>query len=407
MDNKKIQLVGEPVNQHGAYTFYKSFKYLMKNGQFRTVSISEFFFVKIWNDSDLVSIGELQLLWEDKNSDKILSSLRLYFLPENTPDGRREDHGEVSLYIFSYFFLLNFIARNRENQLTLVFNGYSHRFPCMGRQQEKERKYEHEDGRDKEGHYGMQQQQQQREVFKRTIRDVGGGVWKEKSYRVERACDASAPQRLGHDIVSLPGITVQYIRLQLAVEQQRACRAGAGGIQGGREVLSIFARTLRGGGGRERGPKRLMNRTPRSSCSFSFLPPQCYLFQYCQFSSFSNSGSTLCDDDYLTEDFVLLSTHAQTLKLQLNFIWNIDKIFANVHTSAEEIIVSAVAKTMQSVEYLALRKQEIGGASSPHNMSGPVTSHFVPSLAQTPSLGEHCKHDGCLQQECHLLYWIN
>ncbi|XP_059477269.1 AT-rich interactive domain-containing protein 5B-like [Neocloeon triangulifer] len=94
MDNAGVQLVGDPCNRHGPYTFYKAFRYVDKCGQTRTISISEFFFVKIWNDSDLVSIGELQLLWQDKNSDNILSSLRLYFLPENTPEGRNEEHGE-------------------------------------------------------------------------------------------------------------------------------------------------------------------------------------------------------------------------------------------------------------------------------------------------------------------------
>lgn len=52
--------------------------------------------MKLWSDSDLISIGELQLLWMDKNSEQVLASLRLYFLPENTPEGRNDDHGEVS-----------------------------------------------------------------------------------------------------------------------------------------------------------------------------------------------------------------------------------------------------------------------------------------------------------------------
>lgn len=59
------------------------------------MTLSEFFFVKMWRDSDLLCIGELQLLWMDKNSEQVLASLRLYFLPENTPEGRL-DHGEVS-----------------------------------------------------------------------------------------------------------------------------------------------------------------------------------------------------------------------------------------------------------------------------------------------------------------------
>ncbi|CAH2004092.1 unnamed protein product [Acanthoscelides obtectus] len=94
MDNNDVQLVGGPCGQHGPYTFYKAFKYT-KNGVKRIVTLSEFFFVKMWRDSDLLCIGELQLLWTDKNSEQMLASLRLYFLPENTPEGRT-DHGEVS-----------------------------------------------------------------------------------------------------------------------------------------------------------------------------------------------------------------------------------------------------------------------------------------------------------------------
>lgn len=88
--------MGGPCGHHGPYTFYKAFKYL-KNGAKRVVSLCEFFFVKLWSDSDLVCIGELQLLWVDKNSEQMLASLRLYFLPENTPEGRI-DHGEVSVF---------------------------------------------------------------------------------------------------------------------------------------------------------------------------------------------------------------------------------------------------------------------------------------------------------------------
>lgn len=91
-----LQLVGGPCGQHGPYTFYKAFKYA-KNGVKRIVTLSEFFFVKLWIDSDLLCIGELQLLWSDKNSDQVLASLRLYFLPENTPEGRM-DHGEVTIF---------------------------------------------------------------------------------------------------------------------------------------------------------------------------------------------------------------------------------------------------------------------------------------------------------------------
>lgn len=87
------KLIGVPCGHHGPYTFYKAFKYT-KNDKTNILALSEFFFVKLWNDSDLVSIGELQLLWEDKNTEQTLASLRLYILPENTPEGRNDFHGE-------------------------------------------------------------------------------------------------------------------------------------------------------------------------------------------------------------------------------------------------------------------------------------------------------------------------
>ncbi|XP_014260476.1 AT-rich interactive domain-containing protein 5B-like isoform X2 [Cimex lectularius] len=87
------KLVGSPCGEHGPYVFYKALKYT-KNGLSNILALSEFFFVRLWTDSDLISIGELQLLWEDKNNDQTLASLRLYILPENTPDGRTDSHGE-------------------------------------------------------------------------------------------------------------------------------------------------------------------------------------------------------------------------------------------------------------------------------------------------------------------------
>ncbi|OTF74743.1 Bromo adjacent homology domain containing protein, partial [Euroglyphus maynei] len=39
-------------------------------------------------------IGELQLVWDDHQHDQQLSSTRLYFLPEQTPDGRLSHHGQ-------------------------------------------------------------------------------------------------------------------------------------------------------------------------------------------------------------------------------------------------------------------------------------------------------------------------
>ncbi|KAE8738782.1 hypothetical protein FOCC_FOCC015723 [Frankliniella occidentalis] len=93
MDNGYIELVGAPCGTHGPYTFYKAFKY-NKSGKQNILALNEFVFIKLWSDSDLVSIGELQQLWVDKNSEQTLASLRLYILPENTPEGRTDIHGE-------------------------------------------------------------------------------------------------------------------------------------------------------------------------------------------------------------------------------------------------------------------------------------------------------------------------
>lgn len=87
-----FQLLGGACFSHGPYTFYKAVR--ISNG--RVLRLGSFFLTKLWSDADLVSIGELQLLWMDsRGPNQPLASLRLYFLPENTPDGRRDTHGEV------------------------------------------------------------------------------------------------------------------------------------------------------------------------------------------------------------------------------------------------------------------------------------------------------------------------
>lgn len=91
MDKPFFRLVGSPCGQHGQYTFYKALR--LTGSKEKIIAIGDFFFVRIWQDCELVSIGELQLLWTDRVSDQTLVSLRLYFLPENTPDGRSL-HGE-------------------------------------------------------------------------------------------------------------------------------------------------------------------------------------------------------------------------------------------------------------------------------------------------------------------------
>ncbi|XP_072177480.1 uncharacterized protein [Diadema setosum] len=93
MDKYRLQWVGSKCGQHGPYNFFKSFKF-SKNSKWRTLSLGEFFFVKC-SETDPLCIAELQLLWEDKAIEGImLSSSRLYFLPEHTPDGRHHSHGD-------------------------------------------------------------------------------------------------------------------------------------------------------------------------------------------------------------------------------------------------------------------------------------------------------------------------
>ena len=68
-----FQWVGSECGHHATYTFYKGVKYEDEGekGGPRVLAIGQFFFVKIWPGSDLVSVAELQLLWEDKVRQKI------------------------------------------------------------------------------------------------------------------------------------------------------------------------------------------------------------------------------------------------------------------------------------------------------------------------------------------------
>lgn len=51
-----LQLVGAPCGQHGQYTFYKALR--ITGERERIIAIGDFFFVRIWQDSELVSIGK-------------------------------------------------------------------------------------------------------------------------------------------------------------------------------------------------------------------------------------------------------------------------------------------------------------------------------------------------------------
>ncbi|CAL1540541.1 unnamed protein product, partial [Lymnaea stagnalis] len=84
-----FQLEGAPCLQHINYMFYKAFKY-KSNELNKILALGDFFFLKILQE---ICIGEIELLWEDKASNQLFASLRLYFRPEQTPDGRSDDSG--------------------------------------------------------------------------------------------------------------------------------------------------------------------------------------------------------------------------------------------------------------------------------------------------------------------------
>lgn len=92
------QWVGSPCGLHGPYIFYKAFRFHLE-GKPRILSLGDFFFVRC-KPGDPICIAELQLLWEERTSKQLLSSSKLYFLPEDTPQGRTVSHGEVINFVF-------------------------------------------------------------------------------------------------------------------------------------------------------------------------------------------------------------------------------------------------------------------------------------------------------------------
>ncbi|KAM4623622.1 AT-rich interactive domain-containing protein 5B [Polymixia lowei] len=84
--------VGSPCGLHGPYIFYKAFRFHL-DGKPRILSLGDFFLVRCL-PGEPVCIAELQLLWEERTNKQLLSSSKLYFLPEDTPQGRTVNHGE-------------------------------------------------------------------------------------------------------------------------------------------------------------------------------------------------------------------------------------------------------------------------------------------------------------------------
>uniref|UniRef100_A0A3Q2ZJU8 AT-rich interaction domain 5B n=1 Tax=Kryptolebias marmoratus TaxID=37003 RepID=A0A3Q2ZJU8_KRYMA len=93
MEPNSLKWVGSSCGLHGPYIFYKAFKF-HRGGKPRILALGDFFFVRC-KPEDPVCIAELQLLWEERTSKQLLSSSKLYFLPEDTPQGRAvAQHGE-------------------------------------------------------------------------------------------------------------------------------------------------------------------------------------------------------------------------------------------------------------------------------------------------------------------------
>jgi len=99
------QWVGSPCGLHGPYIFYKAFRFHLE-GKARILSLGDFFLVRC-KAGDPICIAELQLLWEERTTKQLLSSSKLYFLPEDTPQGRNVTHGEVIYGTFIELLLLS------------------------------------------------------------------------------------------------------------------------------------------------------------------------------------------------------------------------------------------------------------------------------------------------------------
>lgn len=89
-----FQKCGSAIGEHASNTFYKAIKF-SKNGRYRILTLGEFFYIKITKLRD-VCVGELQMIWTNKQDEnQLICSVRLYVLPEHTDAGREDEHGEV------------------------------------------------------------------------------------------------------------------------------------------------------------------------------------------------------------------------------------------------------------------------------------------------------------------------
>ncbi|XP_077585475.1 aT-rich interactive domain-containing protein 5B isoform X2 [Stigmatopora nigra] len=93
MEPNSLKWVGSSCGLHGHYVFYKAFKFASRDAEARILSLGDFFLVRCKPDEP-ICVAELQLLWEERTTRQLLSSSKLYFLPEDTPQGRDVSHGE-------------------------------------------------------------------------------------------------------------------------------------------------------------------------------------------------------------------------------------------------------------------------------------------------------------------------
>jgi hypothetical protein len=111
------QWAGSPCGFHGPYIFYKAFRFDIEANP-RILSLGDFFLVRC-RPGEPLCIAELQLLWEERTRKQLLSSSKLYFLPEDTPQGRTVSHGEVITHFLSAFILcvLNYRLHSSANNI--------------------------------------------------------------------------------------------------------------------------------------------------------------------------------------------------------------------------------------------------------------------------------------------------
>ncbi|XP_069755379.1 AT-rich interactive domain-containing protein 5B [Narcine bancroftii] len=93
MEPLKLEWMGSPCGSHGPYTFYRGFSLPAEPPKTLTAKLGQFLLVRC-QPHEPECIAELQLLWEDRSRQQLLASTRLYFSPENTPQGRDLHHGQ-------------------------------------------------------------------------------------------------------------------------------------------------------------------------------------------------------------------------------------------------------------------------------------------------------------------------